>query len=295
MTGASFTSVSEPCPAKLNLFLHVLSRRADGYHNLFSLAGFTEFGDVITIHPSDTDRTRLTGPFASALDDAGGETIIQRLKAMLRSEGVSLPPTEVVIDKQIPLGGGLGGGSADGAGFMRALAKAGLISGSLDRFIPCLAAIGADIPVCLKREFQIMRQTGDEVMSAGRPEWLPFCVLANPGIHISTSAVFSALSFQPSRTEADIEMLVSAGDWETLISLGNDLTAPVQTHHPEIAEMISQLNVAANDCTGRFYGAAMSGSGASCFALFEKKEDADRLATQLKAAGIWAQTSQLVG
>ena len=109
MTGASFTSVSEPCPAKLNLFLHVLSRRADGYHNLFSLAGFTEFGDVITIHPSDTDRTRLTGPFASVLDNAGGETIIQRLKAMLRTEGVSLPPTEVVIDKQIPLGGGVGG------------------------------------------------------------------------------------------------------------------------------------------------------------------------------------------
>ena len=280
------------CPAKLNIFLHINGKRMDGYHLLTSLAAFTDFGDKMRISYAHKPALHLTGPYAPALAQAGGEAIIQKLTAALSRAGVSLPALNIEIEKNIPLGGGLGGGSADGAGYLKCLMKMGLLDLPDAEIMDIAAAIGADIPVCMHGGLQLMQGKGEILTPVNPPSQMPYCVLANPQEHVSTAQIFSALtqthpSASPAATE--IQQISDAGEWQELIQLGNHLTAPATEFVPQIAKLLQEMkDFGDTELSGSFYGAAMSGSGASCFALCAHKTDSDHLCAYLNEKGYWA-------
>ena len=280
------------CPAKLNIFLHINGRRIDGYHLLTSLAAFTDFGDKMRVSLAHKPALNLTGPYAPALVQAGGEEIIQKLNAALSRAGISLPALNIEIEKNIPLGGGLGGGSADGAGYLKCLIKMGLLDLPDTEIREIAADIGADIPVCMHGDLQLMQGKGEILTPLNPPSQMPYCVLANPQQHVSTAQIFSALTMTHSSASpaaAEIQQISDAGEWQELIQLGNHLTAPAIEFVPQIAKLIQEMrDFGETELSGSFYGAAMSGSGASCFALCAQKTDSDHLCRLLNEKGYWA-------
>jgi 4-diphosphocytidyl-2-C-methyl-D-erythritol kinase len=290
--------IYEYCPAKLNLFLQVTDRREDGYHNLVSLAGFTRFSDRLDICPAPQDRLTLTGPFGDALLHAGGDTIISRLVRRLRAAGYDIPPLDINLQKHIPLGGGLGGGSADGAGLLRALIKLNIIEHT-DEINQIASTIGADLAVCIRPAFQMMRDTGTVTEPLMPPQKPVYCVLANPALRLSTPHVFAGLapdSLFGGRIEtAQIEQMLTAGRWAEILAIGNNLTEAAIALAPEIGVLLSGIRGFGTDrLKDEFMGAAMSGSGASCFALLTTKQAADRLAAHLDSLNFWSYSTELI-
>ena len=282
-------------PAKLNLCLQVLGKRSDGYHEVLSFAGFTTFGDRLSVAIAAKDRIELSGPFAEALNAAGGDTLCAKVTEMLRHADIALPPLHIRLEKNIPLGGGLGGGSADAATLLRLIADKILPQQITQELLFAMAAkIGADVPVCLYPGWQIMTATGTDCRPAALS--LPdnttlYAVLANPNLHVSTADIFTDLQGYSVSALPQLERSIETGDLAQILSTGNDLTAPACARYPEIATLIDQL---ATPHSG-FIGAAMSGSGASCFALTTNNTEAMQLAASLQKNGIWAQATPLHG
>ena len=280
-------------PAKLNLCLQVLGKRSDGYHEVLSFAGFTTFGDRLSVAIAAKDRIELLGPFAEALNAAGGDTLCAKVTEMLRHADIALPPLHIRLEKNIPLGGGLGGGSTDAAALLRLIADKILPQQITQELLFSMAAkIGADVPVCLYPGWQIMTSTGTECRPAtlSLPDNTTFyAVLANPNLHLSTADIFTDLHSYSISALSKLERNVETGDLAQILSIGNDLTAPACARYPEIRTLIDQLNTP----HAGFIGAAMSGSGASCFSLTTNKAQASQLATNLKKNGVWAEATLL--
>ncbi len=290
-------AVTQTCPAKINIFLHVLGKRDDGYHEILSLAAFTSFADRLSLSIADKSELLLSGPYATALEQAGGDSIISRLKSKLENSGTSLPHLTIQIEKNIPLGGGLGGGSANGAAFLKALMQAELISLDPAQLNILAREVGADIPVCLRSGLQVMEGVGEALTSLRLPKNLPYCVLANPNQHVSTWRVFSSLKIKmgtASPSLDEIQHMVDCQEWRQLISSGNHLQEPALECAPQIGILLAEMELLGHKrAAGEFFGAAMSGSGASCFAFFEAEEDADRLSLALKDKGYWAVSTRV--
>ena len=282
-------------PAKLNLCLKVLGKRSDGYHEVLSFAGFTTFGDHLSVAIAAKDRIELSGPFAGALSAAGGDTLCAKVTEMLRHADIALPPLHIRLEKNIPLGGGLGGGSADAAALLRLIADKILPQQITQELLFAMAAkIGADVPVCLYPGWQIMTATGTDCRPAALsfPDNTTFyAVLANPNLHVSTADIFSNLQSYSDSALPQLEHAIEKGNLIEILSIGNDLTDPACALHPEIRVLIDQL---AKPHSG-LIGAAMSGSGASCFALTINKIEAMQLSANLQKRGIWAEASPLYG
>ena len=282
-------------PAKLNLCLQVLTKRDDGYHDLLSFAGFTTFGDRLSAAIAAKDRIELSGPFAEALEAAGGDTLCTKVIEALRDSDIAVPPLHIRLEKNIPLGGGLGGGSSDAAALLTLIAEKIMPQQiEQDTLFAIAARIGADVPVCLYPGWQIMTATGTECRPAGLS--LPdqktlYAVLANPNLHIATADIFSDLHHYSVSALPQLERAIETGDVAQILSIGNDLTAPACARHPEIHDLIDHL---ARPHSG-FIGAGMSGSGASCFALTTNKTEAAQRAATLQKNGIWAVATPLYG
>ncbi|KQT88030.1 4-(cytidine 5'-diphospho)-2-C-methyl-D-erythritol kinase [Aurantimonas sp. Leaf443] len=275
-------------PAKVNLALHVTGRRGDGYHLLDSLVVFAKAGDELAIRPGTgtDDRVSVRGPFAAQVPE-GRDNIVARAvdaaRRVLRAAGRDLPPLDVTLDKRLPVASGIGGGSADAAAVLAyagdhapacraALAEAGL-------------ALGADVPMCLAGRPCRVRGIGEIVEPLAAMPQLPL-LLANPGIAVSTPAVFRGLAQRENPPLPDLPAAGFSSPAELaayLRATRNDLEAAALALAPDIARVTDALLG-----EGALF-ARMSGSGASVAALFGTAQAASaaRAALAARHPGWW--------
>lgn len=254
--------------AKVNLDLRVLGRRADGYHELESLVAFAGVGDLLTLDPGAPLSLSIAGPRAEGLAVDDGNLVLRAAGALAAARpGLRLGRFHLV--KRLPVASGIGGGSADAAAALRLLARLNGIA-LTDPLLHVVAArVGADVPVCLDSRTRLMAGIGERL---GPQLRLPplFAVLVNPGVAVETAAVFRALGLAPG------QRLASAGNMSStvptsapellgkLAASGNDLAAPARSVAPAIDAVLERLSGLPGCRLAR-----MSGSGATCFALFD--------------------------
>jgi 4-diphosphocytidyl-2-C-methyl-D-erythritol kinase len=272
-------SLVENAPAKVNLTLRVLGRRADGYHELESLVAFAGCGDRLTFSPGKKLALTLAGPGAALAGDNADNLVLKAARALAeRVAGIGLGTFH--LDKHLPVAAGLGGGSADAAAALRLLARANGIAGDDARLHDAARATGADVPVCLDPRVRLMRGIGD-VLSA--PLALPLlqAVLVNPGVALATKAVFAGWSpAAASIVSRDVTAMaaITPDDFvQFLATEANDLEASAMRLAPAVADGLAALRALAGCKLAR-----MSGSGATCFGLFDTAAAAQSAADDLQ-------------
>jgi 4-diphosphocytidyl-2-C-methyl-D-erythritol kinase len=261
-------------PAKVNLFLHVTGRRADGYHLLDSLAVFPAVGDWVSATASAALTLRISGPFGGALAAEPDNLLLRAARALRPAAGAAL-----ALEKNLPVASGIGGGSADAAAALRLLARLWEVAPPLDG--PALA-LGADVPVCLARRAARMGGIGEVLAPAPvLPEF--GILLVNPGVAVATPAVFRARrgAFSPP-AELPAAWSHAATMAATLSGLCNDLQDAAVALQPIIGEVLDVLKALPGALLSR-----MSGSGATCFALFATPQAAASAAAMIPP-GWWA-------
>ena len=271
-------SRAELAPAKINLALHVTGRRADGYHLIESLAVFTRFGDRISIEPAEEDAFSIAGPYASAIPTDESNLILKARDSLRAAAGgAKAPPVAIRLEKNLPVASGIGGGSSDAAAVLRGLAKFWVLDVDHGTLTRIGGVLGADLPMCLAAKPLIARGTGDELSPVSGFPSLGL-VLVNPGIEVSTPDVFSALQ---RRDNEGLPPLPSRLDFHTLCNwleaTRNDLEEAALSIEPSIGEAKATLMKA----DAGF--ARMSGSGATCFGLFETGNVAKRAAAAIRS------------
>uniref|UniRef100_A0A9E8CSQ4 4-diphosphocytidyl-2-C-methyl-D-erythritol kinase n=1 Tax=Bosea sp. NBC_00436 TaxID=2969620 RepID=A0A9E8CSQ4_9HYPH len=254
--------------AKVNLDLRVLGRRADGYHELESLVAFAGVGDTLSLDPGASLSLTLAGPRAEGLAVDDGNLVLRAARALAAARP-DLRLGRFHLVKRLPVASGIGGGSADAAAALRLLARLNGIAPRDSLLREVAAGVGADVPVCLDSRARLMAGIGEKLGPALRLPPL-FAVLVNPGVGVETVAVFRALSLKAGEMVSEaratnIAAPASAvGLLDYLESTTNDLAAPAQRVAPVISEVLERL-AALPGCRL----ARMSGSGASCFAIFD--------------------------
>ena len=280
-------------PAKVNLSLYIGRRRSDGYHELASIVGFTEFGDSLNIRTSDTDQLALLGKFSNNIDTKKSENLVMRAVKTLRDHNHDFPPLKITIDKQIPVGGGLGGGSSDAATVFLALNEIFNLNLSKTNLENMAVKIGADIPVCLNRDFVVMRGVGDKITKISDTGMFNYIVLANPNSIVSTTNVFR--EFDRNSLGKRTKWLPANPNLTQLLTGGNSLQESAIKIHPEIGLLLETMKTL-HPVDGKIELSSiqMSGSGASCFALFEDKRTADMFCLKIQQAGYWSVSTKFM-
>ncbi|MET3615205.1 4-diphosphocytidyl-2-C-methyl-D-erythritol kinase [Rhizobium aquaticum] len=278
-------ALTEIAPAKINLALHVTGQRDDGYHLLETVVTFSDAGDVVTVEAAPEDAFSMSGRFSQGLSrEAGGSdgNLVLRARDVLREalseEGMSAPPVAIHLEKNLPVASGIGGGSADAAATLRALLRhwhATPAASTLDRLA---LKLGADIPMCMVGKPLMASGVGENI--ALLPAMPSFhCIIANPLQPVSTPQVFQRLTEKNNAPMGPLPALSSAAGWLSWLgSLRNDLEPPARLVQSRIAELSGLM---------KDTGAAlvrMSGSGASCFALYETEAQARESLERLTAA-----------
>jgi 4-diphosphocytidyl-2-C-methyl-D-erythritol kinase len=267
-------AVLEPAPAKINLALAVTGQREDGYHLLDSLVTFTAFGDRIGLSPAEDDRFSLSGRFGETLAADGDNLVIRardRLREALARTGQAAPPVHIHLEKNLPVASGIGGGSADAAATLRGLLTLWQAALSRNAIDAIAISLGADVPMCLAGRPLIARGIGEDITPVALPALA--MVLANPLAGVSTPAVFKALA---SRHNPPLVLEQQTADWLTAISqLRNDLEPPARQLCPQITRISEALEATEARVV------RMSGSGATCFALYNSQAAAERAASAL--------------
>jgi len=265
----------ESAPAKVNLTLRVLGRRADGYHDLESLVAFADVADRLALAVGDALTLTVLGPGASQAG-AEADNLVTKAARALAARVPGLRAGAFRLDKNLPVAAGLGGGSADAAAALRLLARANKLAPNDPRLHDAARATGADVPVCLDLRPRIMRGIG-EILSAPLPLPRLHALLVNPGVAVPTKLVFSgwkpsANPIRASDTAANFAGLPNMQNKQELLrwlaSEASDLETPAIALEPAIAEVLASLRAAAGCRLAR-----MSGSGATCFALFSSAAD----------------------
>jgi 4-diphosphocytidyl-2-C-methyl-D-erythritol kinase len=300
------------CRAKINLTLRVRGRRADGYHELESLVAFAGVGDTLTLEPGPELALSFAGPFGAGLASDPDNLVLRAAHALGREAG-ALRWGAFHLVKRLPLASGIGGGSADAAGALRLLARLNGLAEDDPVLSRVAVTIGADVPVCLASRARLMSGLGEQL---GPPLTLPplFAVLVNPGVHVATAAVFRELAAPSLRAQrshpGDVKRAAPDGfaalamtggssgtDRKTAADLiaalsetGNDLEAPARRLAPVIGDVLSRL-AALPGCRL----ARMSGSGATCFALFDdcRQSAAAAKALRREEPGWWVKATLL--
>ena len=276
--------ITEFAAAKVNLCLHVTGRRADGYHLLDSLVVFAGgVGDRVTVAPAETLGLVITGPQAAQLPLTDDNLVLRAARSLGAGQGAA-----ITLVKHLPVASGIGGGSADAAATLRALARL------WGRAVPereAVLALGADVPVCLAGKPARMQGIGEGVTPLAHalpPAWL---VLVNPVVAVPTPAVFAALTNRENPALPDMPHCAdAAGLAGWLQGTRNDLEAPAIAVAPVIAQVKAAL-AATKGCLL----ARMSGSGATCFGLYGTAESAEAAARQLRnqSPGWWVADTPL--
>ncbi|MEH3047727.1 4-(cytidine 5'-diphospho)-2-C-methyl-D-erythritol kinase [Sphingomonas adhaesiva] len=246
----------EPAPAKLNLALHVRARRADGYHELETLFVFARDGDVVTLARADAPSFAITGPFGAGLAAESDNLVLRAAAGFATAFGVEAHHA-ITLDKRLPIASGIGGGSADAAATLRALARLHGVAPDDARLFALAAALGADVPACLLGRAAFGRGRGDALAPLDGLGDMP-ALLVNPMVAVSTAAVFA-------RWDGVDRGGIGAGDTLARGLAGrNDLQPAAEAIAPEVRGLIALLAAQPGVVCAR-----MSGSGATCFALFD--------------------------
>jgi 4-diphosphocytidyl-2-C-methyl-D-erythritol kinase len=280
--------------AKVNLTLRVIGRRADGYHDLESLVAFAGLCDWLAFEPGDDLTVEVLGSRAS---EAGpvDENLVARAARSLAAQIPGLKLGRFRLLKRLPAAAGLGGGSADAAAALRLLADEAGLSVDDPRVRASACATGADVLVCLSRQARIMRGIGDKL---GSPIRLPkfFALLVNPQVRTPTREVFAALGLAPgSKLKSPARLAPApefdATDYSGVPSWGsNDLVPAAIRVAPAIATVLKRLSQ-----IPEAKAIGMSGSGATCFALFDDRRGAAaaRRAVAAEHPGWWVEATGL--
>jgi 4-diphosphocytidyl-2-C-methyl-D-erythritol kinase len=284
--------------AKVNLTLRVIGRRSDGYHDIESVVAFADCADRLTLAPGPELELVATGPLAEACG-ATSDNLVIKAARLLRERVPDLKVGSFSLDKVLPVAAGIGGGSADAAAALRLLAQLNGLALDDRRLHEVALATGADVPVCLASRPCDMTGVGESLLPLSLPI-LP-CVMVNPRVPVATRDVFNALGLRNGellvgatdvlRGTAWPEAGASVEDWvEVLAASSNDLEAPAARIQPVIGEVISALSA-----TNGAWLARMSGSGATCFAIYENTADAGRAAEKIRQdhPGWWVHAGTL--
>jgi len=291
VAAADSGDLADVAPAKVNLTLHVLGRRADGYHEIESLVAFADVGDRLTFVPGDTLALDVTGPTAAAAGEGADNLVLKAARALAeRVDGLRLG--RFSLEKQLPVAAGLGGGSSDAAAALRLLARVNDLSLDDERVRAAARATGADVPVCLDPKARMMRGIGEVLSDPFALPELP-AVLVNPGVAVPTKDVFAALAAPALTAPAQAEDFFAINtDAAALVSIlaarRNDLEIPAIKLQAVIADVLEALQASPHCLLAR-----MSGSGATCFALFGSAGAAQEVAQRLQAdhPGWWVRAT----
>jgi 4-diphosphocytidyl-2-C-methyl-D-erythritol kinase len=270
-------ALAEFAPAKVNLALHVTGRRADGYHLLDSLVVFAGFGDRLTIASADHDSLAVTGRYAADVPTDGANLVLKARDALRHAAPAQAGPVAISLEKNLPVASGVGGGSSDAAAALRGLARLWRLDLDHAALAEIGLPLGADLPMCLAGKPLVARGVGEALSPVADFPRLGM-VLVNPGVAVSTADVFAALSKRDNDPLPPLPPTIdfhSLRNW--LETTRNDLEPVARAIEPAIGEALSALNRA-----GAGF-ARMSGSGATCFGLFETGNVAKRAAAAIRA------------
>jgi 4-diphosphocytidyl-2-C-methyl-D-erythritol kinase len=266
---------TERAPAKVNLTLHVTGRRADGWHRLESLVAFSRGGDTLTLADGEELAVSAEGPSAAAAGKPENNLVLRAARHFAeRYPGAKLGAFHLI--KRLPVAAGLGGGSSDAAAALRLLARANALSLDEPQIIDAARATGADVPVCLFCHARMMRGVGDELGPLLKLSPL-IGLLVNPGVQLETRSVFSAMGIAPSAETGfgkhpEIFSTMPADALIGALRKGrNDMEAAACLLAPVIGDVLAVLSAAPGCLLAR-----MSGSGATCFAIFKNCRSAAR-------------------
>jgi 4-diphosphocytidyl-2-C-methyl-D-erythritol kinase len=261
----------ETARAKLNLTLEVKGRRPDRFHELKSLVAFTDFGDSVELKPGPEFSLEIDGPFAPVLGTKGNLILAAAEAAKATCPGLTLGRFRLI--KELPIASGVGGGSADAAASLRLLARANPGKLQMDMLVDIACKLGSDVTACLSGKPAMMTGRGEMVREISG---FPVCgvLLANPGVELATAKVYDLLGAKPCRENDHPAKALPQfdGSFEKLIDYararGNDLEAPALKLAPAIGEVLALLTELGPSL------ARLSGSGATCFALFDTAQEA---------------------
>ena len=283
---SSAGELAEEARAKVNLTLRVVGRRFDGYHDLESVVAFADCADRLTLLPGEELRLGATGPLAAACGEVADNLVLKA--ARLLAERVPLLKTGTfTLDKVLPVAAGIGGGSADAAAALRLLARANGLAIDDERLTKVAKLTGADVPVCVPSQPCVMTGVGESLLPLNLPK-IP-CVLVNPRVAVATKDVFTALGLRSGELLVGITDVIQAMVWpeagasleewvEAFAASSNDLEEPAMRIQPVIGNVIAALNA-----TNGAWLARMSGSGATCFAIYENTAEAGRAAEKIRS------------
>lgn len=265
-------AIEEFAPAKVNLALHVTGRRDDGYHLLDSLVVFADIGDRVAASTADRLTLEVGGPMAASVPQSD-DNLMLRAAALFGDA----PGARLQLTKALPVAAGIGGGSADAAATLRALAR---LWGRALPASDAVLSLGADVPVCLNGRPARMSGIGEDLQPV--PDlpaaWL---VLVNPGVSVATGKVFAGLTTRDNQPMEDLPAgftgFQALASW--LARQENDLEGPATAVAPDIGDVLARLRA-----TGDVALARMSGSGATCFGLCADRQSASRAAAAIGEA-----------
>jgi 4-diphosphocytidyl-2-C-methyl-D-erythritol kinase len=277
--------LSEEGRAKVNLTLRVIGRRVDGYHDLESVVAFADCADRLTLAPGPELSLKTMGPLAQACGEAS-DNLVLKAAMLLAARVPDLKVGAFTLDKVLPVAAGIGGGSADAAAALRLLARLNNLALDDPRLLEVALETGADVPVCLASHACDMTGVGETLMPLNLPI-IP-CVLVNPCVPVATKDVFEALGLRNGELLVGATDVLRATDWpepgasvedwvEALAASSNDLEEPATRIQPAIGKVVAALSA-----TNGAWLVRMSGSGATCFAIYENTADAGRAAEKIR-------------
>lgn len=250
-----------PAPAKLNLMLHILGRRADGYHELQTLFQFLDHGDELGFAVREDGMIRLHTEIPGVPHDSN---LIVRSARQLQRQSGCRRGADIWLDKRLPMGGGIGGGSSDAATTLLALDRLWQLGWGEDRLAELGLALGADVPVFVRGRAAFAEGVGERLQPVELEE--PWFLVVAPQVTVSTAEIFSDPELTRNTPAITVRSLL-AGDGH------NDCQPVVEKRYPEVRNALNWLN--------KFVPARMTGTGACVFGSFPNRDDADKVARQL--------------
>jgi 4-diphosphocytidyl-2-C-methyl-D-erythritol kinase len=292
-------ALSDEGRAKVNLTLRVNGRRGDGYHDLESVVAFADCADRLTLTPGAGLNLNMSGPLAQACGETSDNLVLKAAR-LLAERVPGMKAGSFTLEKVLPVAAGIGGGSADAAAALRLLAQLNGLAPDDPRIIEVARLTGADVPVCVASRPCVMTGVGETLQPLALPK-MP-CVMVNPCVLVATKDVFGALGLRNGELLVGAtDVLLQDRDWpdegasleewiEALAASSNDLEAPAMRIQSIIGDVIAALSA-----TNGAWLTRMSGSGATCFAIYENTADAGRAAEKIRRdhPGWWVHAGTL--
>ncbi len=253
-----------PAPAKLNLMLHILGRRADGYHELQTLFQFLDYGDELSFSLRDDGQIRLHTDLPGV--DHDSNLIVRAARLLQRESGCTLG-ADIELTKRLPMGGGIGGGSSDAATTLVGLDHLWRLDLGEDRLAGLGLALGADVPVFVRGHAAFAEGVGERLQPVDLEE--PWFLVLAPQVSVSTAEIFADPELTRNTPAITVRSLLAGGGH-------NDCQPVVERRYPEVRNALSLLN--------KFVPASMTGTGACVFGSFPNEGEADKVRRQLPAS-----------